>query len=58
MSERTLPIIAHVLDRAPQWLRHDLAAKDAAARLRAEETLAAMIADALDKASADTADKT
>lgn len=49
MDDQSLAIIAHVLDRAPQWLRHDLAAKDAAARQRAEETLAAMIADALAK---------
>lgn len=49
MNEETLAIIAHVIDRAPQWLRHDLAAKDVAARRRAEETLAAMIADALAK---------
>lgn len=55
MDEHTLAIIAQVLDRAPQWLRHDLAAKDTAARQRAEETLAAMIADALGKGSAGVA---
>lgn len=57
MDEQTLAIIAHVLDRAPQWLRHDLAAKDAATRQRAEETLAAMIADALGKGNAEAAEQ-
>lgn len=52
MNEETLAIIAHVIDRAPQWLRHDLAAKDVGPRRRAEETLAAMIADALTKGNA------
>ncbi|QPI72135.1 DUF6771 family protein [Sphingobium sp. Cam5-1] len=49
MTEETKAIILGVLERAPQWIRHDLVAKDAAARARAEETLAAMIADALGK---------
>ncbi|WIW91112.1 hypothetical protein K3M67_20325 (plasmid) [Sphingobium sp. V4] len=40
-------VILWVIKRAPQWLRHDLDSKDAAARGRAEETLAAMISDAL-----------
>ncbi len=39
--------ILEVLARAPQWVRHDLAAKDEGARSRAEETLAAMIASAI-----------
>lgn len=43
ISER----INRVIARAPQWLRHDLSSKDFNARGRAEETLAAMIADAL-----------
>lgn len=41
-------IIQGVLERAPHWIRHDLASKDASVRLRAEETLAAMIANALE----------
>jgi hypothetical protein len=41
--------IAAVLARAPDWIRNDLAARDATTRERAEETLAAMIAAALDK---------
>ncbi len=41
--------ILRVVERAPQWIRHDLDSKDAVARIRAEESLAAMIADALDQ---------
>lgn len=50
-------IIAHVLERTPQWLRHDLAAKDPAIQRRAEETLAAMIANALQTDSRKEGDK-
>ncbi|HUD91792.1 DUF6771 family protein [Sphingobium sp.] len=47
MDEKTNSTILRVIERAPQWLRHDLEAKEAGVRARAEETLAAMIADAL-----------
>ena len=47
MSEHMQAAILDVIERAPQWIRQDLIAKDAAARIRAEETLAAMIADAI-----------
>ena len=47
MDETMNAVILRVIERAPQWLRHDLDSKDAAARGRAEETLAAMISDAL-----------
>lgn len=47
MDENMTAVILRVLERAPQWLRHDLESKDTSARRRAEETLAAMIADAL-----------
>lgn len=57
MDEQTLAIITQVLDRAPQWLRHDLAAKDTVTRQRAEETLAAMIADALGKGDAEATEQ-
>lgn len=50
MSEQIQADILAVIERAPQWIRHDLTAKDAAVRRRAEESLAAMIADALKKA--------
>ncbi len=36
-------IILAVVERAPQWVRRDLEAKDIGVRARAEETLAAMI---------------
>lgn len=36
-----------VIERVPEWIRHDLVSKDAVIRSRAEETLAAMIASAL-----------
>jgi hypothetical protein len=47
MNDTTSAIILRVVERAPQWVRHDLGAKDEAIRTRAEETLAAMIASAL-----------
>jgi hypothetical protein len=47
MNEDITKIVLMVLVRAPEWVRHDLAAKDAAIRARAEEALAAMIANAL-----------
>lgn len=50
--------ILQVLERAPQWVRHDLESKELAIRTRAEETLAAMIASALQGAGLDAdADK-
>lgn len=39
--------IAEVLKRAPDWLRKDLLSDDHVARAAAEETLSAMIANAL-----------
>jgi hypothetical protein len=47
MDAKTTATILRVIERAPHWLRHDLEAKDAVVRRRAEETLAAMIADGL-----------
>ena len=47
MDEKMNAMILRVIERTPQWLRHDLGSRDAAARGRAEETLAAMISDAL-----------
>jgi hypothetical protein len=51
MDQETSELITRVIARAPQWLRHDLSSKDLNARGRAEETLAAMIADALSHGS-------
>lgn len=42
--------IARVVGRAPEWLRADLLSKDNIARVAAEETLAAMIANAVQAA--------
>jgi uncharacterized membrane-anchored protein YjiN (DUF445 family) len=47
MNETITSTILRVLERTPQWMRHDLESKEAAIRTRAEETLAAMIANAL-----------
>jgi hypothetical protein len=40
-------IVNAVVAKAPHWIRHDLASSEATLRLRAEESLAAMIAAAL-----------
>ncbi len=49
MTSELTNVILHVIERAPQWMRRDLDAKDAVVRTQAEEALAAMIADALEK---------
>jgi hypothetical protein len=46
-SDHIASKITRVVEHAPEWLRLDLASKDANARARAEETLAAMIMAAL-----------
>jgi len=52
---RELPdVILRVVERAPQWIRCDLDSKDAVVRIRAEESLAAMIADALESETAES----
>jgi hypothetical protein len=53
MTQELTDAILRVVERAPQWIRRDLDAKDPVARIRAEETLAAMIADALDSQADD-----
>lgn len=52
MSEQMQAAILAVIERAPQWIRQDLASKDSAARIRAEESLAMIIADAIRKQGA------
>lgn len=47
MDQEISELVARVIARAPQWLRHDLSSKDVSVRGRAEETLVAMIVDAL-----------
>lgn len=55
MDDITKSIILSTVERAPQWVRHDLTSKDAAVRGRAEETIAAMIANALANGAAEGA---
>jgi hypothetical protein len=51
MDDTTSAVTLCVIEPAPQCIRHDLDAKDEAIRTRAEETLAAMIANALREGS-------
>jgi hypothetical protein len=51
MEQTTRDALLKAIARLPDWIRHDLATKDAALRVRAEESLAAMLADVLDRAS-------
>jgi hypothetical protein len=53
MEEETTRVILAVIERAPEWVRHDLASKDSGVRRRAEETLSAMISNALQQRSSD-----
>ena len=47
MNINLIDIIQAVVARAPAWLRHDLAAADPSVRARAEDAMAAMIAEAI-----------
>ncbi len=49
MIDENTAIILQTVERAPQWVRRDLCSTDQAARTQAEETLVAMIADALNR---------
>ena len=46
-SVELIATLTAVLARAPEWVRRDIASKDAVTRRRAEETLAALIGAAL-----------
>ena len=50
MNNEPEQTILAFLNRAPEWIRRDLMAKDDTTRTQAEEALAAMLADALRKA--------
>ncbi|WHU04339.1 DUF6771 family protein [Sphingomonas sp. NIBR02145] len=50
MSDPLQSAIADIIARAPEWIRQEMATKDHATRERAEEALAAMIANALKEA--------
>jgi len=41
------PLILAAVQRAPQWVRHDLVSTEATIRTRAEEAMAAIIGQAL-----------
>ena len=43
MDQTAKDALNNALARMPEWLRHDLAAKDSAVRLRTEESLAAIL---------------
>lgn len=43
----TISAVAAALARTPEWIRLDISSKDARTRLRAEETLAALISAVL-----------
>ncbi|WP_448664572.1 hypothetical protein ACG3SL_07815 [Sphingomonas sp. CJ20] len=47
MQDDLQATIAAIIARTPEWVRQELLSKDRATRARAEEALAAMIADAL-----------
>ena len=51
MNASAQDAILQTVTRLPDWIRHDLAAKDPALRTRAEEALAAMLADGLKRAA-------
>lgn len=55
MDQHAKDIVLKTVTRLPDWIRHDLGSKDSAVRLRAEETLAAMIVNALDPGVDDAA---
>lgn len=44
-------ILSAILAKSPEWIRKDLASKDASTRTRAEEALAALIAAGLEDSS-------
>lgn len=49
MTDELTTIVLRAVERVPQWVRRDLESKDHVARIQAEESLAAMIANALRK---------
>jgi hypothetical protein len=52
MTRELTETVLRVVERAPQWIKRDLDSKDPVVRIRAEESLAAMIADALERQGA------
>lgn len=56
MNEDSAATIAAIIARAPEWIRRDLLSREESARTRAEEALAAMIANGLGDAAGSRAD--
>ncbi|GAA4773317.1 hypothetical protein GCM10023219_20680 [Stakelama sediminis] len=50
MTDSLSRTVTEAISRAPAWIRSDLQAKDILVRIRAEESLAARIVDAILKA--------
>jgi len=53
MNQAAIDMLTRTVTRLPEWVRHDLTAKDSAVRLRAEETLIAMIVNVLSEGTND-----
>jgi hypothetical protein len=49
MTIGTHDVISEVVSRIPEWVRRELLSADPVTRVRAEETIVAMIVGALDK---------
>jgi hypothetical protein len=49
MDQNEKHALLAAVQRLPEWIRHDLGAKDSTMRIRAEEALAAMLGNALDQ---------
>ena len=58
MSQHVVIVIEQLLAKAPQWIRQDLISTNMPTRRRAEETLAAMIADAMIQSTSEISDGT
>lgn len=49
MDQTIKAALLKAVTRLPDWIRHDLAGKDAALRMRSEEALVAMLVDVLER---------
>lgn len=47
MTDDLTILVLRAIERAPHWIRRDLEAKDNVVKVQAEESLAAMIAEAI-----------
>lgn len=53
MKDAIPQVVLQTVTRVPDWIRHDLNSKDATLRLRAEETLAAILVSAIEAGNAE-----